>query len=105
MTSVSDDISRNIYFVFHEIIFLFREISNRTKMQNFEKIRDFFASKLNFWQGRMHFAFCIAFQYHQKDNFMSKICKYLFVHIGIHFFGNVSDDPNLSQNFPDPEHS
>jgi hypothetical protein len=55
------EISRNIYFVFREIIFFisrnfakFREISYREILRNFAKYREIFVTKLKFSQGKIH---------------------------------------------------
>jgi hypothetical protein len=49
------EISRNIYFVFREIMFLLREISYREILRIFAKYREIFVTKLKFSQGKIHF--------------------------------------------------
>jgi predicted AAA+ superfamily ATPase len=61
------EISRNIYFVFCEIIFLFREISCREILRNFAKFREIsqnFCDEIKIFTGEDTFLNFIAFQSH-----------------------------------------
>jgi hypothetical protein len=60
------EISQNIYFVFREIIFLFREISYREILRNFTKYREIFVAKLKFSQGKIHFLIVLHFKTTKK---------------------------------------
>jgi hypothetical protein len=73
------EISRNIYFVFFEIIFLFSEISRNFVSRNITKFREisrYFCTKLKFSQGKIHFWILLHFNTTKKITFMSKVHKY-----------------------------
>jgi hypothetical protein len=76
-------LSRNFAKYLFRIKKLFREISFRKILRNFEKYREIFVTKLKLLQGKIHFWILLYFNTTKKITFMSKIHKHLYVSISV----------------------